>query len=134
MGLDMYAWKCKEEDMVDKHADIDIKMREEKDNSDKVLDKLFYWRKHAWFHGWMEQLYRSRGGSDEFNCVKIRLFNEDLDSLAEAIDNGELPETHGFFFGNYPPDDESNARDHLFIAKAKEAIKQGYVVLYDSWW
>ena len=63
------------------------------------------------------------------------IFNpEDLNALEAAIRSRALPATTGFFFGNYPPDDDSDNEDMQFIAKAREAINEGYAVYYDSWW
>lgn len=34
--------------------------------------ELHYWRKHPNLHGWMEQLYRDKGGAEEiFNCAAV---------------------------------------------------------------
>lgn len=68
------------------------------------------------------------------------LDDDDLDALERAIKEKTLPETAGFFFGeSYDPDDpEFNAQrtreDLEFIAKAREAIADGYHVYYTSWW
>ena len=47
----------------------------------------------------------------------------------------QLKATDGFFWGNpyeiYPEDLESIAD---FVAKSKDAISAGNVVVYDSWW
>ena len=91
------------------------------------------WRKHPNLHGWMEQLYREKGGSeDSFNCTPVVLTSEDLDRLEIAIKTDNLPTTQGFFFGQ---SDGSEKEDDLdFIAKARAAIAEGDTVLYDSWW
>ena len=81
----------------------------------------------------MEELWRDKGGEGEFNRVDVELTLEDLEQLEAAIEGEELPETAGFFFGN----DSSNyyrEEDLAFIADASEAIKQGYTVVYSSWW
>ena len=76
MGLDMYAWRVKAADVV---SDFEVA----KDNNDfSKLEEIFYWRKHHDLHGWMENLYREKGGTEEsFNCVKVRLTKEDLERL-----------------------------------------------------
>lgn len=85
-------------------------------------------------HGYFENLYRERGGDDEFNCVKLRLYETDLDNLEQDVINKKLPETTGFFFGDQPVTDEDVENDLLFIAKARQSIKEGKAVFYDSWW
>ena len=43
--------------------------------------------KHPNLHGWMERLYRTRGGKeDKFNCVNIQLTADDLQKLKADID------------------------------------------------
>jgi hypothetical protein len=98
-------------------------------------EELHYWRKHHDLHGWMEARYYEEGGdADSFNCVKLRLTKEILDDLEADIKSKSLPETTGFFFGNNPPDEDSNHDDLQFIAKAREYIAGGGAVFYDSWW
>jgi hypothetical protein len=126
MGLDMYAWRVKAENAV---GDFDFNGNDE----NKPIE-LFYWRKHHDLHGWMENLYESKGGDHEFNCIPVRLTLEDLDNLEKDIRSKMLPETRGFFFGDNPPDEESNLRDLDFIDEARAAIEAGDAVYYDSWW
>jgi hypothetical protein len=128
MGLDMYAWRVKAEDAI---GDFLI---EKNENGSKV-EEFFYWRKHHDLHGWMERLYRSKGGpAESFNCIPVRLTTVDLDALQHDLLNGTLPETTGFFFGNNPPDKESLKHDLQFIQAARDIIAAGDAVYYDSWW
>ena len=54
MGLDMYAFSVKKENVIDTfHIKPD----------NKYL--LHYWRKHPNLHGWFENLYYSKGGKVE---------------------------------------------------------------------
>jgi len=129
MGLDMYAWRVKAEDAI---GDFEIARNEE--DSAKV-EELYYWRKHHDLHGWMERLYRAKGGTKEsFNCVQVRLTMDDLNLLETAVLTNQLPVTEGFFFGTNPPDAWSMEQDMAFISKAKVAIASGDAVYYDSWW
>mgnify|MGYP000674080630 CR=1 FL=1 len=49
-------------------------------------EELHYWRKHPNLHGWMEQLYYSKGGNeDSFNCTNLLLTMGDLNKLESAI-------------------------------------------------
>lgn len=128
MGLDMYAFRVKAQDAI---SDFEIARSQDNDNS----KEFFYWRKHHDLHGWMEHLYRVKGGTKEsFNCVPVRLTIEDLDGLQRDLLNNALPQTTGFFFGNNPPDDESLKDDLKFIQAARDIIAEGDAVYYDSWW
>ena len=122
MGLDMYAFA------VPKGTDLTEINQDQK-------QELDYWRKHHDLHGWMEALYRSKGGDKpSFNCVPVQLTAEDLDHLESDVINRSLPHTEGFFFGNNPPDMESDLKDLCFIQKARLYLRDGWDVYYDSWW
>jgi hypothetical protein len=56
----------------------------------------------------------------------------DLDQLEDIVRLRLLPETTGFFFG--ASDGSEDEDDLAFIAKAREAIAAGLVVVYSSWW
>ncbi len=121
MGLDMYAMITKEE--LD--AEVDFKVTE--------CTEIHRWRKHPDLHGWMEELYFEKGRTAHcFNCVFVVLTADDLFRLEEAIHEGTLPNTRGFFFGN--SDGSERDDDMFFIRKAREAIADGYTVYYNSWW
>lgn len=121
MGLDMYAMTTKR-----RHKSVtDFSVHE-------ADEQIHYWRKHPNLHGWMERLYREKGGTDVFNCATVALTSEDLDELESAIRNGTLPATTGFFFG---ATDGSEVYDDLaFVAKARDALRQRLQVYYRSWW
>ena len=95
--------------------------------------ELATWRKHPNLQGWMQELYYEKGGEGEFNCVDVELTFEDLDALEATLDEEELPETVGFFFGSNA-DDHYAETDREFIVQARAAIKEGYKVFYSSWW
>ena len=95
--------------------------------------ELAYWRKHPNLQGWMEDLYHEKGNDGEFNCVDLELTLDDLDALEESLDEEALPETAGFFFGTDSSDYYAEA-DREFIVQARAAIKQGYTIIYSSWW
>ena len=68
MGLDMYAFT--RQGALPAQVDFD---RTEDDQ------KIFYWRKHPNLHGWMEALYREKGGKGKyFNCDQVALTPEDM--------------------------------------------------------
>jgi hypothetical protein len=126
MGLDMYAFRVKKE-----YAINDFEF----ESDQQPAEDLAYWRKFNALHGWMEDLYRFKGGDKEtFNCSPIRLTLEDLEMLEEDIRDNELQPRAGFFFGEqtiYPEDLEATQE---FIKAAKQAIDEGDEVYYDSWW
>jgi hypothetical protein len=122
MGLDMYALATKAKPETD--VDFSTKNFEQ--------DELHYWRKHPNLHGWMQNLYDAKGGtSSDFNGDCVVLDSEDLDNLEQDIKDGNLPDTSGFFFG---VSDDCDDDDLLFVANAREAIKEGKTVYYTSWW
>jgi len=123
MGLDQYATARRGEAKTD---DEGFKYYEDS-------MELAYWRKHPNLQGWMQDLYHEKGGEEEFNCVDLELTLEDLDALEESLDEEALPETAGFFFGGNADDHYAEA-DREFIVAARAAIKQGYTVVYSSWW
>ncbi len=120
MGLDMYAYKTKE---AVPPVDFDLPSDGE---------QLAHWREHPNLYGWMEALYRIKGGSkSDFNYAPLRLDAGDLDSLERAL-RGALPDTVGFFFGRIRPKERDI--DLAFVAKARKAFADGYVIVYYAWW
>lgn len=101
-----------------------------------IDDDFAYWRKFNHLHGWMEKLYYYKGGkADSFNCVNVRLTEQDLDVLQKQAEAMSLKPTEGFFFGTYEEFSEDDKYAVLeFVNKAREAISNGYAVFYDSWW
>ena len=120
MGLDMTAYSLENAP----EAEVDFPCGGN-------LVEIAYWRKHPNLHGWMEQLYRKKGGADEyFNCSAVALSTEDINKLEKELDN--LPPTTGFFFGHSRPEDRH--LDLAFIARAREEIAKGRTICYSAWW
>jgi hypothetical protein len=138
MGLDMNAYKTKAKFTKDTDFNDEIFGKTgdgEIDFEGLIVDieEIAYWRKHPDLHGWMEQLYRKKGGTDpSFNGDTVLLTEEDIDNLKIAVLTRTLPSTSGFFFGESKQ--EINFADLEFIEKAKQAIKEGYTIYYDSSW
>lgn len=119
MGLDMCAFRTNTPIPA-----VDFNPEEENDA------QIAYWRNHPNLHGWMEQLYRSKGGRvGSFSCTQVRIDAADLDALEKALSENALPETKGFHFGEARPE-----LDRAFIAAARAALAEGDFVYYDSWW
>tara|TARA_R110001583_G_scaffold8774_5_gene41538 strand:- start:66 stop:395 length:330 start_codon:yes stop_codon:yes gene_type:complete len=109
MGLDQYAFAIKDDERVE----------------------LAYWRKHANLQGWMRELYHAKGGTEvDFNCIPVALDNDDLDRLEK--EHANLEKATGFFWGSSHPMDDQATAD--FVSKARDYIRKGYTVEYDSWW
>lgn len=139
MGLDMYAHSVNENGEQEPLAD---------------------WRKHNRLHGFMEDLWESKGrpyegdlddldacGMGSFNGIPLELEGSDLEDLFECVVNKTMPETGGFFFGDDSfswEDDDGNKfkegdyyykeKDLNFIRDAIKLIQQGKKVYYNSWW
>ena len=107
-------------------------------------EELAYWRKHPNLQGWMENLWESKGRPGltedaqgdmlgDFNCIPVELNHDDINSLEQSINSGELPNTTGFFFGN-PSDDYYYEHDLEFCVNAKAELFLGRKVFYNSSW
>ncbi len=124
MGLDMYAFSTAD------HPGSPTPDPEVYGYDDS--NHIKYWRKHPNLHGWMERLFRAKGGTGVFNLQRVELTLDDLDALEQDVRANRLPFTTGFFFGE---SDGSEVDDDLeFIAAAREAIAAGRFVWYYSWW
>jgi len=136
MGLDQTAYRVKK-GFITNPVDFRTENYNNETGESVVLcetEEVQYWRKHPNLQGWMEDLYREKGGEDEFNCVNVQLTWEDLERLEKDIKGESLPETQGFFFGNSMGDEEEREYDLEFVEKALKSIEEGYDVFYTSWW
>jgi len=142
MGLDMYAYSVPARLSKGKETDYQIPEPEKSAEGNFLypfqyadgVREFHYWRKHPDLHGWMERLYRLKGGQDEtFNCVTVRLTSEDLDHLEQVVKAKRLPKTKGFFFGDSAWEDHV-PDDLLFVTEARAEILAGNDAYYDSSW
>jgi hypothetical protein len=125
MGLDMYAFSTN----AKPKTDVDFETKNFKP------EEVHYWRKHPNLHGWMQNLYDAKGGQGrDFNGDCVVLDNFDLDNLEHDLEQGDLPDTTGFFFGNSVRDDDELKNDLDFVRKARTEIANGKTVYYTSWW
>jgi hypothetical protein len=126
MGLDMYAFIVDAE--VARGGVVDVALGD-------TATEICYWRKFNALHGWMEDLYRQKGGSKaSFNCTTVRLTANDLDRLEMDTGNNKLVPVNGFFFGAQEIDSEDLESVATFIKVARQALADGKAVFYDSWW
>ena len=116
-----------------KHMGLDQIAIAAKYGEEKIIAE---WRKHNRLQGWMENLYRSQGGTEVFNCKPIDLTVDNINSLEDSVRNAELPKTEGFFFGSdsYEWMNHYANQDLEFVEKAKEALADGWTVTYSCWW
>lgn len=149
MGLDMYAYSIEKAKVKEEAQQVgfcgepseilkDVKMTEGFFGGEVVdtseLDQFHYWRKHHNLHGLMHAIAEEYGFDGEFNCDYLLLTEKDLDRIEMEIKQESLPSTSGFFFGNFPPDEQSKKDDLAFVEAARQAIAEGNVVYYSSWW
>ena len=126
MGLDQYALSVKNKAVINR---FDY-------NQDYKYDEIFYWRKNRFLHNWMEELYQSLGGKDEFNMKIVQVLPEDIDKLEEDTKSGKIKkyDADGFFFGNQPFGNQEYESVIDFCEKAREEFKKGNAVFYKSWY
>lgn len=134
MGLDQYAYRIKM-----KNVKSDFAFERGRYNNMTGMDNLGndldfdYWRKFSPLDDWMRYLYLTKGGTDNFNLIPVRLTEEDLDNLYVAAQSLDFY-ADGYY--NNPQQEKEEEYSHLmkFIAKAKKAIDEGDAVYYDNWW
>ncbi len=122
MGLDQYAYVA------------DTFEAGQESSDDFRGEELAYWRKHPNLQGYMKRLWLRRilETEGEFNCVRLPLTLEDIDQLESAVTNDLLPESRGFFWGENA-DAEYKEQDLRFCSEAREHLKAGRFVVYESW-
>lgn len=117
------------ESLINKYSSKIDSMKNEKE--------VGYFRKHSDLHGYFGNLYRERGGEEEFNCVPLVLSKEDCEDvlqLAKNVLNGEEAEHHsGFFWGSSTEDDWKETVD-VFSSILKETDFEKFDIVYNSWW
>lgn len=136
MGLDMYAYvaaRAGQQNEFYEGAEWDEDSGNMVNPAVNKPRELAYWRKHPNLHGWMERLWRERGGDGDFNGDELELTAEDLDNLEYDVQNNHLPPTSGFFFGE-GADDYYKQDDLKFIQEARAEMFLGLKVFYNSSW
>ena len=125
MGLDQYAY---------------VAERAGTEYDDSGRQELAYWRKHPNLQGWMRQLWENRerpapenDPAGTFNGVELELEWRDIEQLEEAVSQGTLPATTGFFFGNNS-DEHYREQDLEFCRRARSELFFKRRVFYNSSW
>ena len=139
MGLDMYAYTASRAGQSAEwwaNAQLDPDLGDFVNTGVSRPVEIAYWRKHPHLHGWMEQLWQGRstpGPDTVFNGIELELFREDIDRLEQDIQDGLLPETRGFFFGD-DASEHYRLQDLEFIKNARAELFLGLRVFYNSSW
>ena len=126
MGLDQYAFKVKNKAVINRFQY----------DHDYMYEEFFGWGKNRFLHNWMEELYQSLGGKDEFNMKIVQVLPEDIDRLEEDTKSGKIKEYDkpGFFWGDRPFGDYEYSSIMDFCEEAREEFKKGNAVFYESWY
>ena len=99
---------------------------------------LHHWENNRYLNGVCREIYRRRKGDcGRFNCVYMRLATVDIDLIENIILTDRIKgyADSGYFFDNTLAYTEDNRQDDLnFITKARQAIKDGDVIYYHSYW
>ena len=155
MGLD--AWVIWTKDDIVTPVDFDYAWAsyckyDDPDVRDLIWgEELHYWRKFHDIHGWMEELYRAKGGKKEsFDTVSVQLKIKDIFNFSKDVEDKKLPDfspTKGMDWKNMGVrsrkvwlNDEKELpiilkEDYLgFVDKALEALENRYNIFYTSWW
>lgn len=106
-------------------------------NKTNESEELMYFRKFNALHGFMEELYREKGGTEEdFNCIPLELNDTDLKELQIMLKHNLLKPKTGFFFGAQEVS-EYHKEDLRFALEKIKSLKESgadFKVVYDSWW
>lgn len=126
MGLDQWAFRVKNKAVLNR---FDY-------NQDYEHKQFFYWRKNRYVHNWMEKLYQSLGGKDEFNMKIVQVLPEDIDKLEEDTKSGKIKQYNksGFFFGDQSFEYQEYDSIMSFCRMAREEFKKDNAVFYESWY
>ena len=73
------------------------------------------------------------GGLPSFNCGRVELKEQDINTLQELIISDKLPTGGGFFHGNNS-DAEYKEETLEALKDAMNAIEEGDRIYYTSWW
>lgn len=144
MGLDMYAYAAaRARQRAEFWEEADYEKDTKTWSNPKVSEphEIAYWRKHPNLHGWMYNLWVSKGkpmdpgDDDAFNGVELELTWEDIDQLEHDLNVGKVKdvEATGFFWGD-PSDEYYREADLAFIKEARAQLFLGLRVFYNSSW
>ncbi len=94
---------------------------------------LGYWRKHPDLHGFIVETF-----ADQIDdCKPVYLDSDHIKLTIVAINENQLPQTEGFFFGESDNDDEQKAEAIEILTKALqwlEADEAHRSIYYQASW
>lgn len=93
-------------------------------------------RKFNSLHGFMEDLYREKGGIEIFNCIPLELPEQALNKLEIRLHLNLLKPRTGFFFGSQELLDYHKDDLRFSLQRIRSLREEGkdFKVLYNSWW
>lgn len=98
--------------------------------TDNHNNEIGYWRKHPNLHGYIVQNFAD--GVDE--CQSIPLSIDDVRNIIIAVEDNDLPDTTGFFFGVSQPEDMVPTLKIFREALDKMENDSTYRVTYQASW
>lgn len=124
MGLDMYLYGTK-----------DSQVTAENFHDAQGTEELGYWRKHNALHGWFFDKWVEEGNDPEsFNCCYMELTRDNVLTLLLTIQNSQLTQREGFFWGSIDLSGAYYAQDIETFVKALDYMDEGGRVFYHPWW
>jgi putative lipoic acid-binding regulatory protein len=103
-------------------------------DKDGQYETIQDWRKHNALDGWMQSLWKTKGGTGEWNCAEVELNAHDIEQLEAVVVNDELPETQGFFYGGDSRECPHRKQETLdFVKEAGKLLSSGEKVYYSAW-
>jgi hypothetical protein len=115
MGLDMYLTGNK---FLPESSSQEQQQEDGYPLKERRLE-LGYWRKQPNLHGYIVDTFAD--GVD--NCQEIELSKAAIADIIDAITNGRLPPTEGFFFGEQDDSEEQKRKDIEIFEKALTWLK-----------
>ena len=96
-------------------------------------NEIHYWRNHFALHGWMEHLYREKGGKGSSSHFAVNLDSGDIRQLENDVVTGEI---HDFDLAGVTRGAPCDQRvgEFGFIVEARKLIEAGFAVYYQAWW
>ena len=128
MGLDQIAYKLKK-NFINKNVDFSLN---DEECCDSEMDEFAFWRKHWHFDQFMEELYFNKGGKEEiYNSCWLKLSTKDLDGLEIHLQNDQKYKEYDQY---QEYEGEEIDYDANFIAQARDALKNGFDIIYTNNW
>jgi len=135
MGLDQYAYTGIRPGQREEFYETAEKTEHNGWVSDRVEKprELMYWRKHPGLQGFFKAEWESQGNKGDFNGDELEITWDMLERLEDAVRNGKLPPTTGFFYGDNS-DQYYRDQDLEFCRLARAELFMKLRVFYNSSW